>query len=52
MGRVGLLPGDHPADFFKLFDQVNLGVQAAGGVDEQDVDAAAFSRLHSVEYHC
>ena len=34
MGRIGLFPGDHPADFFEFLDQVDLGMKSSRGVDQ------------------
>ena len=49
MGRVGLLAGDDTANFFEFFDQVCLGVETAGGVNQKNVYAAAFCCLHAIE---
>ena len=49
MGRVGLLAGDDSANFFEFFDQVRLGVETAGGVNQKNVYAAAFCCLHAIE---
>ena len=39
-GAPGILRCDDVADLLQLAHQVGLGVQPAGGVDDQDVDAA------------
>ena len=51
MGRAREFAGNHPANLFELFDQVELGVEAPGSVNQQHVYAAAFSGLHAIEYH-
>ncbi|MNS37603.1 hypothetical protein D3C72_698250 [compost metagenome] len=48
---VGVELADHPANLFQLFHQVVFGVQAAGGVGDQYIDATGLGGLHSVEYH-
>ena len=40
MGAAGYLLGDNPADLLELLHQINLGMQAAGGVDDYHVDTA------------
>ena len=39
-GALGDLLGDHPPHLGQLVHQVALGVEAAGGVDDDDVGAA------------
>ena len=48
-GAVGDVPLHDRAELVQLLHQVELGVQPAGGVDDQDVDAAAVGGLHGVE---
>jgi hypothetical protein len=40
---------DHALDLLQLFHQVQLGRQAAGGIDHDHVHAARLARLHRVE---
>ena len=47
--RVGHLLGDDAADLGQLGHQVGLGVQAAGGVDDHDVDALLAAAGDGVE---
>ena len=46
--RGGVEFGDDALDFFQFFHQVILGVQAAGGVDDEDVYAACGGGLQRV----
>ena len=41
----------HPPDLLQLLDQVHLGVEAAGGVGEDEVVAPGVGPLHGVEDH-
>ena len=49
--RLGDQPLDDPADLAELGHEVDLGVQAPGGVDEHDVDAPRLGCLDRVEHH-
>ncbi len=49
MGRAGDDAGGRAAHLFKLRHQVDLGLQAAGGVDDDVVDFARFGGLEGVE---
>ena len=51
VGRTGDQPLDHVADLFQLAHQVRLGMQAPGGVDDQDVDVAGQGALAGVVGH-
>ena len=49
MRRFGDVSLHDAADLLELLHQVVLGVQPAGGVDDQDVGVAVMRRLHAVE---
>ncbi len=49
--QSGGLAVDHPADLAELGHQVVLGVEAAGGVDDQLVDLARLGRVDGVVDH-
>ena len=48
-GASGICLCDHPAHLGQLLHQVDLGVQAAGGVDDHDVGAAGAGGVDRVE---
>ena len=50
-GAPGRRRADHALHLLQLLHQVGLRVQAAGGVDDQHVDAARLRRLQRVEDH-
>src|SRR5258706_650191 len=51
MRRVGLLTSDDATNLLQFLDQMHFGMQAAGGVDQQYVNATALGCLDAVKDH-
>ncbi len=52
VGRRGVQPGEHPFDLLQFVHQMNLGVEPARRVRDQDIDVACLGGLEAVEDHC